>query len=85
MYRVNTWGGQIDFNSTMVRLKENANYQVINRITFQFHYGTIKRSISFFLLHFFSYFNSTMVRLKVKAMKEKGIKDEQISIPLWYD
>ena len=52
------------FNSTMVRLKDVRCVYHKNLTFFQFHYGTIKRILYFFLALEKTAFNSTMVRLK---------------------
>ena len=61
-----TEGGSLSyFNSTMVRLKDVRGHFYCGIVyKFQFHYGSVKRSllISFVLIGL--YFNSTMVRLK---------------------
>ena len=43
----------------------NNEIELTPEVIFQFHYGTIKSSISFSISALHSYFNSTMVRLKV--------------------
>ena len=43
---------EINFNSTMVRLKEFGLFFFIFFVRFQFHYGTIKRLMSLFFLVF---------------------------------
>ena len=48
----------------MVRLKEKQYVQIYRYIKFQFQYGTIKRDIVLGDIIEFSYFNSSMVRLK---------------------
>ena len=50
----------------MVRLKENAFFSKYSAFCeFQFHYGTIKRTVVSTIRQLSGYFNSTMVRLKV--------------------
>ena len=51
----------------MVRLKDDAKACIISCciLLFQFHYGTIKSADFWISFSFVSYFNSTMVRLKV--------------------
>ena len=72
------------FNSTMVRLKDRAEFFICFIYLFQFHYGTIKRSYTFFARFKESNFNSTMVRLKGRYIYKPLIYC-LISIPLWYD
>ena len=55
-----------DFNSTMVRLKVTCVYHISMSREFQFHYGTIKRPRRGCKADAWRYFNSTMVRLKVR-------------------
>ena len=55
-----------DFNSTMVRLKVDADSgEVLGEYIFQFHYGTIKSMFLVICRLKRTNFNSTMVRLKV--------------------
>ena len=75
----------VDFNSSMVRLKE----MVVNALTgeyvkFQFLNGAIKRPFEIGLPETQDYFNSSMVRLKVSIVKAIKIK-MPISIPQWCD
>ena len=73
------------FNSTMVRLKASADQLHVVISSFQFHYGTIKSSISLPPIPYCCCnFNSTMVRLK-DYNGEVASADNTISIPLWYD
>ena len=51
---------------------------------FQFHYGTIKRKWRLQPKRLICYFNSTMVRLKVRCVILIW-QIKVISIPLWYD
>ena len=50
----------------MVRLKEVYASVVSPKFGFQFHYGTIKRVLRNKSNRLLTYFNSTMVRLKVR-------------------
>ena len=52
------------FNSTMVRLKAGCKRRAKRIKQFQFHYGTIKSSLTALLGIYLLHFNSTMVRLK---------------------
>ncbi len=59
---------RIDFNSTMVRLKESRSFRLWWGFQeFQFHYGSIKGHFARFLPGVSLNFNSTMVRLKEAA------------------
>ena len=51
----------------MVRLKEEGNLIAQNGRLFQFHYGTIKRTVKTGRTADRVHFNSTMVRLKVNG------------------
>ena len=72
------------FNSTMVRLKERHVYPYCLIASFQFHYGTIKRSNKgakaiedcLFQFHY-----GTIKSCSSTIIRTYGI----ISIPLWYD
>ena len=44
--RIQTGQTETDFNSTMVRLKENLELAGKQISKFQFHYGTIKSQVS---------------------------------------
>ena len=56
---------QINFNSTLVRLKETLASDVLSTsIPFQFHIGAIKSLPNLINHDNQSYFNSTLVRLK---------------------
>ena len=48
----------------MVRLKVLSIEEKLGKLPFQFHYGTIKSLFLPNAMRFYSYFNSTMVRLK---------------------
>ena len=74
-----------NFNSTMVRLKEDLKELRKCKKVFQFHNGTIK-SLHFIRANIRSIFdfNSTMVRLKEKGKKAPAVINI-ISIPQWYD
>ncbi len=55
----------LNFNSTMVRLREGkGTYYYLNQPQFQFHYGTIEGWIRKWAGVSEMYFNSTMVRLR---------------------
>ena len=63
------YGCQLDgdirhFNSSMVRLKVRLGLDTSKMYRFQFQYGTIKRAHSQGRYLDYSYFNSSMVRLK---------------------
>jgi len=73
----------VDFNSTMVRLKEAIAYIYSKEIGFQFHYGSVKRVNRAFKKKQTWNFNSTMVRLKDRCHKGTGAH-HKISIPLWF-
>ena len=73
-----------NFNSTMVRLKEEAGLNPYLLVEFQFHYGTIKRK------------NAVQEGLKTIAFQfhygtikshlaSSASCHDVISIPLWYD
>ena len=68
----------------MVRLKGTAEAGIRQLIEFQFHYGTIKRTDGDPRYLDLLYFNSTMVRLKVRRLACFS-RCFSISIPLWYD
>ena len=59
-----------NFNSTMVRLKDEEINTVFRETLFQFHDGSIKGKRGFKPLLHLIYFNSTMVRLKVFPDRE---------------
>ena len=63
----------IDFNSSMVRLKDTSIGVVKISILFQFQYGTIKRNYLPQSHHQHNYFNSSMVRLKADRRFQKNI------------
>jgi len=52
---------------------------------FQFHFGTIESSRPGQQQRTFTYFNSTLVRLKDLKGLDKVTFKFRISIPLWYD
>ena len=68
----------------MVRLKEKGWRVEPMFARFQFHYGTIKSELAICSLCDVLYFNSTMVRLKVRNPNLRDLLIH-ISIPLWYD
>ena len=73
-----------NFNSTMVRLKGSLNVVRIAFLSFQFHYGTIKRiraSHRPYLLWLFQFHYGTIKRIVRRYSPLCG----EISIPLWYD
>jgi len=75
---------KINFNSTMVRLKETGIARgVLDQNKFQFHYGSVKRELLKDTDVALAYFNSTMVRLKVFSAIRAALLSI-ISIPLWF-
>ena len=74
----------INFNSSMVQLKDVIKNASMPDGLFQFLYGTIKRGKLVNLCSTVSYFNSSMVQLKVVTVKIRH-HFRLISIPLWYN